>query len=145
MTGRMRALVTVLGLDQHEAGALAVVRLLRDAGVEVVYTGRFNTPQTIAAIATDEDVDVVGVSCHSWEFLHYAGELSSLLHVESPPIPVVVGGSIVTPADRNEVLAKGIDAAVLPTAPVEEVVETVLTLAASRRSARSTTTYLERS
>ena len=136
MSDRTRALVTVLGLDQHEAGALAVARLLRDAGVEVVYTGRFNTPQTIAAIAADEDVDVVGVSCHSWEFVHYAAELSSLLHVESPPIPVVVGGSIVTATDREEVLAKGIDAAVLPTAPVDEVVDTVLALAARRRSAR---------
>lgn len=136
MSDRTRVLVTVLGLDQHEAGALAVARLLRDAGVEVVYTGRFNTPQTIAAIASDEDVDVVGVSCHSWEFVHYAAELSALLHVESPPIPVVVGGSIVTTADRDEVLAKGIDAAVLPTAPVGEVVETVLALAAGRRSAR---------
>jgi methylmalonyl-CoA mutase, C-terminal domain len=136
VSDRTRALVTVLGLDQHEAGALAVARLLRDAGVEVVYTGRFNTPQTIAAIAADEDVDVVGVSCHSWEFLHYAAELSSLLHAESPPIPVVVGGSIVTATDREEVLANGIDAAVLPTAPVDEVVDTVLALAAGRRSAR---------
>jgi len=136
MSDRTRALVTVLGLDQHEAGALAVARLLRDAGVEVVYTGRFNTPQTIAAIAADEDVDVVGVSCHSWEFLHYAAELASLLHAESPPIPVVVGGSIITPADRGEVLRKGIDAAVLPTAPLQEVVDAVLELAASRRSAR---------
>jgi methylmalonyl-CoA mutase C-terminal domain/subunit len=132
-----RALVTVLGLDQHEAGALAVARLLRDAGVEVLYTGRFNSPQTIAAIAADEDVDVVGVSCHSWEFLHYAEELASLLHAEHPPIPVVVGGSLVTPADRDEVLAKGIDAAVLPSAPTPEVVETVLALAGTRRRART--------
>jgi methylmalonyl-CoA mutase C-terminal domain/subunit len=81
-------------------------------------------------------VDVVGVSCHSWEFLHYAAELSALLHAESPPIPVIVGGSLVTPADREEVLAHGVDAAVLPTAPVEEAIETVLSLAAARRSAR---------
>jgi methylmalonyl-CoA mutase, C-terminal domain len=138
MTGKTRALVTVLGLDQHEAGALAIARLLRDAGVEVVYTGRFNTPERIAAIAADEDVDVVGVSCHSWEFLHYAGELSSLLHAEAPPIPLVVGGSLVTPADREEVLASGVDAAVLPTAPASEAVETVLGLAAGRRAARAT-------
>ena len=110
MRDSTRALVTVLGLDQHEAGALAVARLLRDAGVEVIYTGRFNTPQTIAAIAADEDVDVVGVSCHSWEFLHYAAELSSLLHGESPPIPVVIGGSIVTATDRDEVVAGGVEA-----------------------------------
>jgi len=133
----VRVLVTVLGLDQHEAGALAVAHLLRDAGVEVVYTGRFNTPQTIASIAADEDVDVVGVSCHSWEFLHYAAELSTLLRAERPPIPIVVGGSLVTPADRDEVLAKGIDAAVLPSAPPAEVTETVLGLAARRRAARA--------
>ena len=131
----IRALVTVLGLDQHEAGALAVARLLRDAGVEVVYTGRFNNPETIAAIATEEDVDVVGVSCHSWEFLHYSEELATLLHAEDPAIPVVVGGSIVTQADREEVLAKGIDAAVLPTAPGREVIETMRALAARRREA----------
>ncbi len=135
MTGRIRALVTVLGLDQHEAGALAVARLLRDAGVEVVYTGRFNDPQTIASIAADEDVDVVGVSCHSWEFLHYAEELATLLHAEEPPIPVVVGGSLITPTDRDEVLAKGIDAAVLPTAPSGEVIETIRALAARRHEA----------
>jgi methylmalonyl-CoA mutase C-terminal domain/subunit len=133
MTERIRALVTVLGLDQHEAGALAVARLLRDAGVEVIYTGRFNNPDTIAAIAAEEDVDVVGVSCHSWEFLHYAEELATLLHAEDPPIPVVVGGSIITPADREEVLAKGIDAAVLPTAPGGKVIETMRALAARRR------------
>jgi methylmalonyl-CoA mutase cobalamin-binding domain/chain len=131
--GRIRVLVTVLGLDQHEAGALAVARLLRDAGAEVVYTGRFNDPETIAAIATEEDVDVVGISCHSWEFLHYAEGLATRLHAEDPPIPVVIGGSIITPADRDEVLAKGIDAAVLPTAPSAEVIETVRALAARRR------------
>ena len=136
MTGHARALVTVLGLDQHEAGALAIAQLLRDAGVEVVYTGRFNSPERIAAIASDEDVDVVGVSCHSWEFLHYAAELSSLLHAESPPIPLVIGGSLVTPGDRDEVLASGVDAAVLPTASSGEAVGTLLELAATRRLAR---------
>ena len=130
--GRIRVLVTVLGLDQHEAGALAVARLLRDAGAEVVYTGRFNDPERIAASATEEDVDVVAISCHSWEFLHYAEGLATLLHAEDPPIPVVVGGSIITPADRDEVLAKGIDAAVLPTAPSGEVIETVRALANRR-------------
>jgi methylmalonyl-CoA mutase C-terminal domain/subunit len=134
VTERIRALVTVLGLDQHEAGALAVARLLRDAGVEVIYTGRFNTPETIASIAAEEDVDVVGVSCHSWEFLHYAEELATLLHAEDPPIPVILGGSIITPVDREEVLGKGIDAAVLPTAPGREVIETVRELAAGRPS-----------
>jgi methylmalonyl-CoA mutase C-terminal domain/subunit len=129
---RIRAVVTVLGLDQHEAGALAVAALLRDAGFEVIYAGRFNLPETVAAIAADEDADVVGVSCHSWEFLYYAAELAELLHGMSPPVPVVVGGSVVTAADRDEVLAKGVDAAVLASSGREEIVATFRRLAQAR-------------
>jgi methylmalonyl-CoA mutase C-terminal domain/subunit len=131
---RIRILVSVLGLDQHEAGALAVAKLLRDAGIEVIYAGRFAMPETIVRIAVDEDADAVGISCHSWEFLHYAEELAEKLHAQSPPIPIAIGGSIVTAADREEVLAKGIDAALLPTARNEEVVEAMLELARHREA-----------
>lgn len=130
----IRALVTVIGLDQHEAGSLAVARLLRDAGMEVVYGGRFQTPQSIAATAEQEDVDVVGISAHSWEFLHYAEELVALLHDGEPPIPVIVGGSVITEADRREVLEKGLDEALAPSASTEEVVEAFRRLAAKRRA-----------
>lgn len=122
MSAPVRALVTVLGLDQHEAGSLMVARLLRDAGVEVIYAGRFQIPETISAVAIDEDVDVVGVSAHSWEFLHYAEELAQRLGRADPPIPIVVGGSVVTPDDRDQILASGIDEAVLATAPTDEIV-----------------------
>lgn len=121
-TRPLRVLVTTLGLDQHEAGALAVSRMLRDAGMEVVYGGRFQLPETIAAVTLQEDVDVVGVSCHSWEFLHYAQELAERLHDADPPVPVAVGGSVITVADRDEVLAKGIDEAVLPDASEAEII-----------------------
>ena len=130
---RLRVLVTVLGLDQHEAGSLAVSRLLRDAGAEVVYAGRFQVPETIARVAVEEDVDVVGVSAHSWEFLHYAEELVALLHAADPPIPVVIGGSVVTAADRTEVLAAGVDEAILPTATEHEVVAAFRRLRDARR------------
>lgn len=121
---RLRVLVTVLGLDQHEAGAFAVSRILRDAGLEVVYAGRFNLPGSIAHAAIEEDVDAVAVSCHSWEFLYYSGEVVKLLNEADPPIPVVVGGSVVTPADREEVLAVGVAACVLAGASPEEIVNT---------------------
>lgn len=134
---RMRALVTVLGLDQHEAGSLAVARLLRDAGAEVVYAGRFQLPETIARIAEEEDVDVVGVSAHSWEFLHYAKELVDLLAAGDAPVPVLVGGSVVTAADRREVLALGVDEALLPSASQEEVVDAFRRAAARRQDARA--------
>lgn len=105
---KVRALVTVLGLDQHEAGALAVSRMLRDAGMEVIYPGRFTLPQTIGEVAVQEDVDVVGISAHSWEFLHYAEELVAILGSLDPPVPVIVGGSIVTESDREHALQAGI-------------------------------------
>jgi methylmalonyl-CoA mutase C-terminal domain/subunit len=136
VTPPVRALVTVLGLDQHEAGSLAVARLLRDAGVEVVYAGRFQLPETIATIAVQEDVDVVGVSAHSWEFLHYAEELAERLGAAEPAIPVLVGGSVVTGADRDEILKVGIDEAVLPTATEDEILAAFRRLADAHRAQR---------
>lgn len=132
--GRERVLITVLGLDQHEAGSLTVARILRDAGMEVIYAGRFNVPETIAKMAVQEDVDVIGVSCHSWEFLYYAEELAERMRSADPPVPVVVGGSVVTPADRDEVLAKGIDEAVLPGASEQDIVAVFRRLAAAGRA-----------
>ena len=127
--GRLRVLGGVRGLDQHEAGALAVSQILRDAGVEVVYAGRFNLPDSIAAAAVDEDVDAVAVSCHSWEFLYYSAQLVELLGESEPPIPVVIGGSVVTEADRREVLGHGVAACVLAGARPEEIVATFRTVA----------------
>jgi methylmalonyl-CoA mutase C-terminal domain/subunit len=126
---RVRVLVTVIGLDQHEAGALFVARILRDAGHEVIYTGRFNTPQTIAEIAAQEDVDVVGISAHSWEFLHYAEELVMRLNAAEPPIPAIVGGSIVTEQDAREATAKGLHVA-RAGATEQDIVEIFARLAA---------------
>jgi methylmalonyl-CoA mutase C-terminal domain/subunit len=118
---KVRALITVLGLDQHEAGALAVSRMLRDAGMEVIYTGRFSIPETVAAVAEQEDADVVGVSAHSWEF--------GMLGRASPPIPVVVGGSIITDEDRRQALDAGISEVVRRGATEDEIVETFRRLA----------------
>jgi methylmalonyl-CoA mutase C-terminal domain/subunit len=57
----LRVLVAKVGLDGHDRGVKVVARLLRDAGIEVIYTGLFQTPETVAAAAIDEDVDVVGL------------------------------------------------------------------------------------
>ena len=58
----IRVLLGILGLDQHEVGAIAVARALRDAGMEVIYTGLWQTPESVVRAARDEDADVVGVS-----------------------------------------------------------------------------------
>src|SRR5208337_4929879 len=81
---------------QHEVGAIAVSRMLRDAGMEVIYTGRFNLPELIVQTSIEEDVDVIGLSCHSWEYLYFVPQLLKLLAERKVGIPVVVGGSIIT-------------------------------------------------
>lgn len=120
-----RVLIGVLGLDQHEVGAIGVAKILKDAGMEVVYTGMFNMPQSIVQTAIEEDVDLIGLSCHSWEYLHYLPELLSLLMEQKLPTPVVIGGSVVTNKDIEEVLRIGAAAAFGPSSSSNEIVECI--------------------
>jgi methylmalonyl-CoA mutase C-terminal domain/subunit len=128
---RTRVLISMLGLDQHELGAIAVARSLRDAGMEVIYAGRFNLPSMILHMALEEDVDVIGLSCHSWEYLYYVPELVRLLKEKELSIPVVLGGSVITSRDVEGLLAKGVAAAFGPGARNDEIVETMRRLAPS--------------
>lgn len=128
---QVRVWIGTVGLDQHEVGALAVARLLRDAGMEVIYAGRFNLPPGIVKAAAEEDVDVIGLSCHSWEYLEYVDELLQLLRGRGLDIPVVVGGSVITAADEGVLRAKGVAAVFGPTAPVEDIPATIRRLAAT--------------
>lgn len=129
---RVKVLIAILGLDQHEVGAVAVARILRDAGMEVIYAGRFDLPTGVVKTTIDEDVDVIGISCHSWEYLYYADELMELLRKEQAEVPVVVGGSVVTPGDARELKEKGIAAAFGPASRPEEMVQSIRELAAAR-------------
>jgi methylmalonyl-CoA mutase C-terminal domain/subunit len=128
----VRVLIAMLGLDQHEVGALTVARLLRDAGMEVVYAGRFNLPLGIVKAAVEEGVDVIGLSCHSWEYLYYVDELLQLLREYGLDVPIVVGGSVVIPSDARALLDKGVSAALGPTATPDDIIATVRNLAAVR-------------
>lgn len=120
-----------MGLDAHEVGALAVAGMLRDAGMEVLYAGRFNTPATIARTAVQEDVDVVGLSVHSWEFVPLLPELMARLRDERPGTPVVVGGSILTRADVEWLAGQGVAASFGPGTTREVMVARIRELAAS--------------
>jgi methylmalonyl-CoA mutase C-terminal domain/subunit len=134
---RIRVLIGILGLDQHEAGAYAVSRLLRDAGMEVIYVGCFNLPQTIVKSAIEEDVDVVGLSAHSWEYLDYIDELLGLLRSEGADMPVVLGGSIITPGDGALMLQKGVAAVFDSRATTQGMIETIQRIAGRTRAAAS--------
>jgi methylmalonyl-CoA mutase cobalamin-binding domain/chain len=108
MTHPGRLVIGTLGLDQHEVGAMAISQILVRHGYEVVYLGRFNTPERMAAVAEQEDADVIGVSVHSWEFTAYADEL--VRRCRDLGIGLVFGGSVLTDADRAGLLARGADA-----------------------------------
>ena len=129
---KTRVLIGIMGLDQHELGALAVAQLLRNAGMEVIYAGRFNTPAKLARMAVEEDVDVVGLSCHSWEYIHYTPDLIQELKKEGADTSVVVGGSVITPADAQLLKQQGVAEVFGPGAAGEEIVAAIERLGRSQ-------------
>jgi methylmalonyl-CoA mutase C-terminal domain/subunit len=126
---KIRILIGVLGMDQHEMGAVAVSRLLRDSGMEIIYLGRFNTPAGIVKTSIEEDADAIGLSCHSWEYLHYLPDLLGMLKEQHLNIPVVVGGSIITPGDIRKLKDMGVAATFGPSATNDQIVESIQQLA----------------
>jgi len=122
---KIRVLIGVLGMDQHEVGAVAVSRLLRDSGMEIIYLGRFNTPAGIVKTSIEEDVDVIGLSCHSWEYLYYMPELLGMLKEQDLGIPIVVGGSVITPEDRKKLKDMGVAVAFGSSATNDEIVNSI--------------------
>lgn len=120
----VRVLVAKVGLDGHDRGIKVVARLLRDAGMEVVYTGLFQTPETVAVAAIQEDVDVVGLSMLSGAHMTLAPLVVQALRERGSDIPVVLGG-IVPPHDLDELRELGIAAVFGPGASAEEIVSTI--------------------
>jgi methylmalonyl-CoA mutase, C-terminal domain len=128
---KVRVVLGMLGLDQHEVGARVVAGLLRDAGMEVIYLGKFNTPERFATVAEEEDADVIGISVHSWEYLDLVPELMKLLDARRSRTPVVVGGSVITPEDGRTLAKLGVAAVFDAGAEPASIVEKVRALAAS--------------
>ena len=129
----LRVLVGKVGFDGHDRGARVVARILRDAGMEVVYIGLRNTPELVASIALQEDVDVVGLSMHNGAHLTLAPLVVQALREVGLSTPVVVGG-IVPDADLAALRDAGVAAVLGPGASNEEVVAAVEQAAASTRT-----------
>jgi methylmalonyl-CoA mutase cobalamin-binding domain/chain len=129
----LRVLVAKVGLDGHDRGLRVVARILRDAGCEVIYAGLRQSPESIAAMTVQEDVDVVGVSMHNGAHLTLAPAVVGALRAAGLPTPVVIGG-IVPPADVPLLEAEGVSTVLGPGASNDEVVAAVRSTAAAAGS-----------
>lgn len=129
-----RVLVAKPGLDGHDRGAKIIARALRDAGMEVIYTGIRQTPQMIVETALQEDVDVIGLSILSGAHLDLFPQIFDGLRVnEMTDVPIVAGG-IIPDADRLELEQMGVRAVYGPGTPTSEIVECVERLADERQA-----------
>jgi len=121
--GKIRVVIAKPGLDGHDRGAKIIARALRDAGMEVIYTGLHQTPEQIAETAIQEDADAVGISILSGAHMTLVPRILELLRAEgADDVLVVVGGTI--PADDVVALkAQGVAEVFTPGAPTSEIVE----------------------
>ena len=130
-----RVLVAKPGLDGHDRGAKVIARALRDAGMEVIYTGIRQTPQMIAQAASQEDVDVLGLSILSGAHMEILPELMQLLEQQGMvDVPVVVGG-IIPESDRQPLLDLGIAGVFGPGTSTREIVEFLESLTSNKTEA----------
>ena len=130
----LRVLIAKVGLDGHDRGAKVVARCLRDAGMEVVYTGLHRTPEEVVAAAVQEDVDVLGVSLLSGAHMTLVPKVVELLREQGiEDVVVTVGGTI--PADDAPELKKlGVAEVFTPGAATDEIVDFIRTAIDERRT-----------
>ncbi len=119
-----RIVLAKLGLDGHDRGLKVVARILRDAGMEVIYLGLRQSPEGVAAVAEQEDADAVGISMHNASHMTLAPLMVGALRALGLATPVVVGG-IVPPADAEELRRAGVAEVLGPGAPAAEVAAAV--------------------
>jgi len=119
---KIRVIVAKAGLDGHDRGAKVVARALRDAGVEVIYTGLHQTPEQIVAAAIQEDVDAVGLSILSGAHMTLFRRVIDLLAERDAADIVVFGGGIIPDADIEELYRLGVARIFTPGAPTTDIV-----------------------
>ncbi|MDQ3208216.1 MAG: cobalamin B12-binding domain-containing protein [Gemmatimonadota bacterium] len=127
----IRVLVAKPGLDGHDRGAKVVAAALRDAGMEVVYTGLHQTPEMIATAAVQEDVDVVGLSILSGAHMTLFPRVSQLLKDMGRPDTLITGGGIIPPEDMAALQQLGIGKLFGPGTPTSDLIEYIRSWAAS--------------
>ncbi|HEY3122423.1 MAG TPA: cobalamin B12-binding domain-containing protein [Vicinamibacteria bacterium] len=122
---RIRVLIAKPGLDGHDRGAKVVARALRDAGMEVIYTGLRQTPEQIVAAAQQEDVEAVGLSILSGAHLPICRRVLELLHEKGMDAVRVFVGGIIPAQDVAELKRMGVSEVFLPGASTQDVVRLI--------------------
>jgi methylmalonyl-CoA mutase C-terminal domain/subunit len=131
---KIRVLIAKPGLDGHDRGAKVIARALRDAGMEVIYTGLRQTPEMIASAAVQEDVDVIGLSILSGAHNVLCPELIRLLKEKGvDDVPIVIGG-IIPEGDIPGLKQAGIAGVFLPGTSTQEIVDFIRKLAQDRQT-----------
>ena len=118
----IRVLMAKPGLDGHDRGAKVVSRALRDAGMEVIYTGLRQSPEQIVQAAIQEDVDIIGLSCLSGAHNSLFSKVVELLKARGAEEIAVFGGGVIPEADIPGLRAAGIEAVFTPGTSLEEIV-----------------------
>lgn len=127
MDNRIRVLVAKPGLDGHDRGAKVIARALRDAGMEVIYTGLRQTPEMIVNAALQEDVQVIGLSILSGAHNAIVPRVMELLHEKQMNDVVVIVGGIVPDDDASSLKKLGVAGVFQPGASLEEIVNFIRT------------------
>lgn len=130
-----RVLITKIGLDGHDRGSRIVAAYLRDAGMEVIYTPPWQEIPGLVRLATEEDVDVIGISTLATDHLLVPGLMQALNSAELAHVPVVVGG-IVPDDDEQALLEAGVSRIFHPGSSRDDIVDTISGLAAQSRRRR---------
>ena len=120
---KLRGVIAKPGLDGHDRGAKVIARALRDAGMEVIYTGLRQTPEMIASAALQEDADVIGLSILSGAHNHIAPRLMELLKARGLDDVLVVIGGIIPDVDIPRLKDIGVRGIFLPGTPMQEIID----------------------
>lgn len=123
MERKIRVLVAKPGLDGHDRGAKVIARALRDAGMEVVYTGLRQTPEQIVAAALQEDVDVIAMSILSGAHNHLFPRVMDLLRERNVQDILVIGGGVIPDDDIPALKAAGIAGVFTPSTPTSATID----------------------
>src|SRR6059036_1962908 len=129
---KIRVVIAKPGLDGHDRGPKVIARALRDAGMEVIYTGLRQTPEQVAAAALQEDADVIGLSILSGAHMHIAPRLMQLLKEKGLDDVLVLIGGIIPDVDIPKLKDIGVKGIFLPGTPMQDIIEFINTNARAR-------------